>query len=278
MAGIGGFTPASPIWWVSRESALMLGGGRALLLQGLHPLAVAGFIDHSDYDTDPWGRLRRTMDAVWASVYGDPRRAEAIARRVQSVHRRVHGVLERPIGAFPAGTPYDARDPETLLWIHATIVDTALLMYRTYVRPMSRAEQEGYYEDSKLLATRMWGIPERHVPPTLADFRAYVRCMLDGDVLAVTPEARMLGRIVIDPPVPLPLRAAWQAVNLVTAGTLPPHVRQGYGFAWSPAHAVLLRASTRYVRRAVMPVLPDLLRALPDARRAERALRLPSAA
>ena len=267
--GAGNFTPDSTIWKVSRESALMLGGGRALLLQAAHPLALAGVMEHSGYEAGPWGRLERTMHAVWTAVYGEAEEAEAIGARVQAMHRHVNGRIKRRMGPFPAGTPYDAQDPELLMWVHGTIVDTALLMYRTYVGPLSPSEVESYYQDMKVLA-RLFGTPDDAIPDTHGDFVAWWRSMLDSPAICVTPEARELVSTVLRPPLPLPARPAWRVLNFATAGFLPRELREGYGFSWTPAHRALLAASAGTVKRTVMPLLPDLARGLPDARAAER--------
>lgn len=271
MTGAGGFTPDSTIWKVSREWVLMLGGGRALLLQAAHPLALAGVMDHSSYEAGPWKRLERTMHAVWTAVYGEPDEAEEVGRRVRAIHARVNGRLRNAMGPFPAGTPYDARDPELLMWVHATIVDTALLMYRTYVGPLSAAEREGYYQDMKALA-RLFGTPDEAIPETYGDFVAWWRSMLESEVICVTPEAREVAATVLKPPLPALARPAWEVVKFATAGFLPAELRRGYGFSWTPAHRAALAASAAGVRRAFLPLLPDLARALPGARVAEREL------
>ena len=274
MRGAAGFTPDSAIWRISREWALMLGGGRALMLQAAHPLALAGVIEHSDYEADVWGRLRSTMHYVWTAVYGDPEEAVRLRDRVQAIHRTVNGRIPRDMGPFPAGTPYSAEDPELLLWVHSTLVDTALLMYRNYVGPLSRAEAEAFWQDHRKLVEFI-GVPPERVPPTLADFEAYWRGMIDSEVICVTPEAIELARAtVMRPPLPFFLRPAWETVNFVSAGFLPAKLREAYGFRWTPAHRALLAGSAEYVRRAVVPLLPDLVRALPKAREAEAKLRL----
>jgi uncharacterized protein (DUF2236 family) len=271
MSGAGGFTPNSAIWKISREWVLMLGGGRALLLQAAHPLALAGIVGHSDYTAGPWARLERTMDAVWTAVYGDPAEAEKIGRRVRAIHGKVNGTLKRRMGPFPAGTRYDARDPELLMWVHATLVDTALLMYRTYVGPLSLDEQEAYYQDMKHLA-RLFGTPEEAIPPTYPDFAAWWREMLASDRICVTPEARDVAATVLRPPLPLVARPAWEVLNFASVGFLPSKLRRGYGFTWTPAHRALLAASAETVKRGLLPLLPDLVRALPGARSAERSM------
>jgi uncharacterized protein (DUF2236 family) len=270
VAGAGEFTPDSPIWRITREWALMLGGGRALLLQAAHPLALAGVIEHSDYERDVWGRLRSTMSYVWGVVYGSPEEAERLGQRVRAMHRNVHGTLPRAMGPFPKGTPYSAEDPQLLLWVQSTLVDTALLMYRTYVGALSVDDIEGFWQDHRRLIEFI-GVPEGQIPRTYADFQAYWRTMIDSDVICVTPEAMELARAtVMRPPLPAVLRPAWEAVNFISAGFLPAKLREGYGFKWTPAHRALLAGSAEYVKRAVVPLLPDLARALPAARRAER--------
>ena len=271
MSGAGGFTPESAIWRISREWMLMLGSGRALLLQAAHPLALAGILEHSDYTAGPWSRLERTMDAVWTAVYGDPADAQKVGRRVRAIHGKVNGRLSRQMGPFPAGTPYDARDPELLMWVHATLVDTALLMYRTYVGRLSPADEEAYYQDMKHLA-RLFGTPDEAIPPTYPDFVAWWRAMVASERIFVTPEAQDVAAMVLRPPLPPVLRPAWEVLNFASIGFLPHKIRRGYGFTWTAAHRALLAASAQAAKRTLVPALPDLLRALPGARSAERSL------
>ena len=169
--GSGYFSPDSMIWQISREQLLMLGGGRALLMQVAHPLVGAGVAEYSDYRESPWRRLERTMTSVWTVVYGSRAEAERVGARVQSMHKKVHGRLSQQTGPYPEGTLYSAGDPELLLWVHATLVDTALLVYETWVGPLSETEQRDYYEDMKILA-RVFGTPRAVIPETLGDFRA----------------------------------------------------------------------------------------------------------
>jgi uncharacterized protein (DUF2236 family) len=262
----GYFTPEDAIWRIGRELVLMLGGGRALLLQVAHPLVAAGVAEHSDYRENPWKRLEGTMNAIWAVVFGTRRQADEAAARVRAMHEKVHGTLAAPGGAFPAGTAYSALDPELLLWVHATLVDTALLVHDRWVRPLSEPEQAAYYDDMKTCA-RLFGTPTEVIPPTLGEFRDYMTEQLDSDEIAVTTTAREIARTVLHPPLPLPLRGAMEAVNLVTASLLPPRLRSEYGIAWDPARAALAAVSREWVRRVALPVLPDALRTVRGSRR-----------
>ncbi len=267
--GAGGyFDPDGMAWRVGREQALLLGGGRALLLQVAHPLVAAGVAQHSDYQVNPWRRLERTMSTVWTIVYGSRAQADHAAARVRALHERVQGRTSKAAGPFPAGTPYAAADPELLLWVHATLVDTALLVYTSWVRPLDDLEQRAYYEEMKVLAVLL-GTPPEIIPPTLEDFRVYMRERLASDEIAVTDAAREVARLVLRPPLPLALRPAADALGLVTVGLMPERLRQQYGFGWGRGRSALVAGSRHYVRRLVLPLVPDLARAVGVARRAE---------
>jgi len=264
----GYFAPDGVAWRVGRETALLLGGGRALLLQVAHPLVAAGVAAHSDYRENPWRRLEQTMSTVWSVVYGTRSEADAAIARVRAVHGRVRGRIAAPMGSFAEGTPYSALDPELVLWVHATLIDTALLVYRSWVGPLTDDEQRAYYEEMKAMAA-LFGTPQELIPPTLDDFRLYMREQLASDRISVTETAREIAATVLDPPLPLPLRPAMRALALITVGMLPPRLRIGYGFRWDGARAALVGVSRRWTRHVVMPLLPDLVRAVGASRRAE---------
>jgi uncharacterized protein (DUF2236 family) len=264
----GYFAPGGVAWRVGRETALLLGGGRALLLQIAHPLVAAGVAAHSDYHENPWRRLEQTMSTVWSIVYGTKSEADAALARVRKLHRRVHGQIAAPMGPFPEGTTYSALDPELLLWVHATLVDTALLVYRSWVGPLTDAEQRSYYEEMKTMAI-LFGTPQDLIPPTLDDFHLYMLERLESDAITVTETARDIAATVLRPPLPLLLQPAMRGLALVTVAMLPSRLRTDYGFRWDSARAALVGASRRWTRHVVMPLLPDLLRAVGASRRAE---------
>ena len=261
----GYFTPDDAIWRIGGELGMLLGGGRALLLQVAHPLVAVGVAEHSGYREDPWKRLAGTMNSVWAMVFGTRAQADRAAARVRAMHGKVSGTLAEPMGPFPAGTRYSALDPELLLWVHATLVDSALLVHSRWIGRLDLAEEEAYYEDAKTLA-RLFGTPLEVIPPTLADFRGYMEGMIEGDEICVTETAREIARTVLHPPLPLPLRPAVEAVNLVTASLMPPRLRRAYGLSWDPARAAVAAGSQHWVKRIAMPLLPDRFRRVPDAR------------
>ena len=261
----GYFDPDGAARRIARELALMLGGGRALLLQVAHPLVAAGVAEHSGYRENPWKRLEGTMNAVWAIVFGTRAQADRAARHVRAMHSRVQGRTAVDMGPFPAGTAYSAGDPELLLWVHATLVDTALLVHDSWVRPLSPGERSAYYEEMKT-AARLFGTPDAVIPPAFADFAVYMERMLDSPQLCVTPTARDIAHTVMHPPLPRVLRPAMEAANLVTAGLLPPRLRAEYGLSWDPARAALVSGSREWTRRVAMPLLPARLRTVPATR------------
>lgn len=262
------FGPESVTWRVNRQAVLLLGGGRALLLQVAHPSVGAGVEQHSGYREDPWGRLFRTLDVTGRIVFGDTETAAEASRQLAGVHRHVRGTVA---DGRTAGADYDAADHDLLLWVWATLVEGALLMYTRYVRPLKVADVERYYEEQKRFLVAC-GAPAETAPPTFPDFMAYVDHMVE-DVLEVTPAAREVAHSVLRPrQLPLPLRPVFDALNLATVGLLPANLRADYGLGWGPQRERLLAASTTVVRR-LMPVLPSLVREMPSARSANRRLR-----
>jgi uncharacterized protein (DUF2236 family) len=246
----GYFQDTSAIRRLGRESVLMLGGGRALLMQAAHPLVAAGVVDHSNYRADPWRRLARTMTALYTIVFGTRAEADRMGAIVQTVHRHVRG--ERN------GTAYSAGDPELMLWVHATLVDTGLAMYETYVGAVSPALAEEFYEQMKTVATVFGAPPDIH-PPTLDDFRAYQRHMLEHE-LRVGDDAREVARSILEPPVPAALRPAARGLVLQNIGLLPETLREQYGLRWTRTRRALFDASSRSARHVLVPLLPKPLR------------------
>jgi len=256
---------------VYRERAVALSGQRALLMQAAHPLAVHGLLAHTSALDEPYERLARTAQTMNTIAFGSRTDADRVTRRVRAMHRRVRGRLPERIGSYPAGTPYRADDPQLLLWVLFTLVDSALVVYGRYVRSLSRAEQAAFWEDYKLVG-RLFGLEAKDMPATLEDLDAYRVRMLDGDELLVTEWARRRARqIVLEPPVPLLARPLLETVNFVTIALLPDPIRKQYGFSALPPvvmRKALVAGGADYIKRAVIPFLPGRLRLVPGARAA----------
>jgi uncharacterized protein (DUF2236 family) len=265
----GYFTDQSMLRRVHRERALALAGPRALLMQAAHPLAVAGLLAHSTALDDPYGRLARTAEVMGTIGFGSRADADRVSARVRGLHRRVSGKLRQPVGPYPAGTPYRADDPELLLWVLFTLADSASVVYRKYVGGLSREAESRLWADYRVVGG-LFGLREGDMPADLAGLDRYRRQMLDGNSLHVSDWARERAReIVLSPPVPTAARPLLELANFVTIGLLPDRIRREYGFARLPPAFVrkaLVAGGAQYVRRAVLPVLPDRLRLVPAAR------------
>ncbi len=268
MAPAGYFTDDSMLRRVNRELAVGLAGPRSLLMQAAHPVAFAGFFEATTMLAEPYPRLERTARVLTAISFGTRAEADAATRPVRAIHRRVHGRLRTEAGRFPAGTPWRADDPELLLWIIATLVDSNLLVYQRYVGPLTRDEQEAYWQDFRVMA-KLFGLPKRETPKDIDAFEAYVAGVLASGDLHVGDKARELAiDIVMHPPVQPALRPVIGAVNQITVGLLPPNIRRMYGFGWDPVRGLAVRGGAEYLRRVVVPLLPERLRIAPSARAA----------
>jgi len=255
------FGPGSVSWRVDRELVVLAGGSCALLMQAAHPAVAAGVVEHSTYATDPLGRLLRTLESSFDVVFGSRSTAKAAIRRVNSIHRSVRGRM-------PGGTTaYSARDPEALLWVHATLVDTALRVYGRFVAPLSEADEQAYHRESGRVAM-MLGVPETLLPPTIGALRAWMSDRIADDTIHVTPQARRIAQTVLYPIAHVP-RVAWDAAHLISLSTLPSALRGPYGIAWSATRERGVERIARVARRT-LPFLPSVLRYAPQARAADR--------
>jgi uncharacterized protein (DUF2236 family) len=259
----GYFTPESVIRRVGNTPVTpFLGGGPAVLLQVAHPLVAAGVVRHSDYGRDLWRRLGRTLRALYLITFGTIAEADAAAEAVQAVHARVHGTTEVQLGRFPPGTRYSASEPDLMLWVHATLVTCSLAVYERFVQRLSREEEDRYYREMAVVA-RLFGTPGAVMPRSLAEFREYFATQVAGETITVTPPARDVAAVILDAPLPVPMRLFVPAHRLATAGLLPPRLRVEYGLRWSPLHELALPLAARSVRLATTPVLLTTSRLAP---------------
>jgi uncharacterized protein (DUF2236 family) len=250
----GYFAPQSPIRRVGHSPVVaLLGGGPAVLLQVAHPLVAAGVVEHSDYRAGLWGRLLGTMRALYLIVYGTRAEAERAGAGVRAVHERVQGRTRVQLGVFPAGTPYSASDPELMLWVHGTLVEVSLALYCRFVRRLSMDEQERYYREMALVA-RIFGTPAGVIPRRLGVFRDYFAAQLAASEISVTEPAREVAAVILEAPLPAPLRLLAPAHRLSSAGFLPPRLREEYALGWSPLHALAFPLAGQAIRVAASPL------------------------
>lgn len=265
---LGLYGPGSEAWALNREAMLLLGAGpRALLLQLAHPQVAAGVADHSDFRSDPWARLQGTLRSYLRIVYGTVTAARAEIRRLNELHRSI------------TGPTYRARDPELSLWVHATLVDSTIVVADTWLEPLSRERRARYYAET-LPIGRAFGIPPSLLPADLDAFEAYVAgAVSPGGPVHVGDTARDLAHAVLHPPLgPVlpalgwlpPLAYAWTLWPAV--GLLPPTVRAEYGLRWGPREE-LVSAWLVSAWRGWRALLPASFRQMPQALAADRRVR-----
>lgn len=237
------FPADSVIRRVNAEPALFLGAGRALLLQLAHPAVAQGVQDHSEFKNNPFKRLQGTLEATYAAVFGPADLAHAVGRRIQWIHD------------FVTGPAYRANDPDNLMWVHATLVETALGCYEDFAGRLSPSAAETYYREMMAVA-ELFGVPRSTQPPTLAEFRSYFDSTVAG--LEVTDVGRDLASFIVDPLLPLRLDVPFSPLlrlqRRMTLGRLPASLREQFGFAWTSADQRAYRASERRTRRLYQAV------------------------
>jgi uncharacterized protein (DUF2236 family) len=253
-ADVGLFGPRSLVWRVHRDRTFPLAGMRSLMVQALHPLAMAGVAQHSDWRRDPFGRLAATSGYVLSVTYGDTAAANASAARVRAVHTHVRGT------DGVTGLDYSAEDPELLLWVHAGMVDSIVHVVQRFGRGLDAVEADRYVAEMVPFAAIV-GVPAAQVPTSVQGLREYIESV---DLLQATPAARDAIGVVLDPPdLSDDLRELWHELGQVAIGTLPGWARSMYGFA-EPSAELMEREPVRQLIGAVdlmFESLPGVLEA-----------------
>ena len=249
------YGPDSVTWRVHADPAMALAGLRALLLQALHPLAMAGVAQHSDFRADPWGRLFRTAEYVAVTTFGTSTEARRAAARVRGIHRRLAGIEPE------SGRTYRVDDPELLRWVHCCEAESFLTTAVRCGLRLSPAEQDRYYEE-QLTAAELVGLDPRDVPSSVAGMAAYFTRMRPQ--LEVTAEARRAATFVLWPPMPAlvglgtPARPAWVALAGAAGAMLPRWARRMYRLPGLPTTDLAATAAGLAFRSGVLVVPPAL--------------------
>ena len=226
-----------PIRRVHGDASMFVGGLRALLLQSLHPLAMAGVAGHSDYRGDPWGRLQRTSTFLAVTTFGPADHAQRAVDQVRGIHRRVHGTA-------PDGRPYSASDPHLLEWVHIAEVDSFLLAHQRYgAKPLDQEGRDGYVADTARVASALGVLDpprtEQELRQRLADYRPE---------LTGTAAAREAARfLLLTPPLPLLARPPYAVLSSASVAMLPAWARLPLRLPYLPpleATAVRLAGGT----------------------------------
>lgn len=254
------FSPTSTSWKINRELASGLAGPRAVLMQISHPLIAAGVFEHSRYREHRFARLYRTSMAAAAITFGSRELALRTIDTINKRHETIHGALRAQSGIYPAGTRYDANDPQLKLWVLNTLTESTLLIYDRFVAPLSMREREEYYDESIAVA-RLFDIPDSMIPPTYADFTRYMSTMLTNGVISASDTAQRISRELFDPTFEGRLLFVGSAIGI---GLLPESLRTGLGFNWTGRHERWLQ-NVASVSRAVRGWMPATLCANPMA-------------
>lgn len=244
----GWFDDDAPIRRVHGDASMFIGGLRALLFQSLHPRAMAGVAQHSDYRNDPWGRLQRTADFLAATTFGPASEAERAVAIVHRVHRRV-------VGTTRYGEPYEANDPHLLRWVHIAELDSFLAAHDRFgAEPLRGAERDAYVADSAVVA-RALGVIDP--PTTEAGLREQIRAFRPE--LGSSREAREAARyLLVTPPLPIPGRAAYGLIAAAAVSLMPAWTRWPLRLPWLPvSEATLGRAVGDAVTRTLRWVVPS---------------------
>ncbi|HET6771231.1 MAG TPA: oxygenase MpaB family protein [Actinomycetota bacterium] len=254
------FGPDSASWQVHGETTVLFGGARALLMHAAHPLLIAAGRDTGFYKKNPWQRLERTLQLTYAITFGTVEEATTAVEHINDVHRSVRGLDE------VTGLTYDAFDPELLLWVHASLVDSALLFERLTVGRLGDEGRQRFHEEQMVVA-ELLGLPRDRIPPAVPALRGYIDEMVASGGLNVTDDARDFAGLFRDPP----REATWRPILRLVAwwafATLPPPIAEQYGMGRSFARATGLRASLTALR-VLRPALPARFRRILPAREA----------
>ncbi|MEO6238097.1 MAG: oxygenase MpaB family protein, partial [Vicinamibacterales bacterium] len=252
--------PDSTTWMINREMVVVAGWGRAILLQLAHPSVAAGVHGHSSFRgslRSSFRRLHSTVGAMLSLTFGDTERMITAAARVNAIHDRVRG-------HDGVGAAYSAHDPELQRWVHATLLESIPLTYELLVGPLTLRQRDRYCIEGAIMEPLL-GMPAGWLPRDSTELDVYMREMLAGGTIVVTATSRALARAVLYPPKWQLAYPAFRTMQLLTIGSLPPSIRQAYGFEWRDRE---VRAFARWTSllRTSLRLLPPLAREWPIAR------------
>jgi len=252
----GVFGPSSATWQLDREAVIFLGAGRALLLQLAHPWVAAAIAEHSNTLADPIGRFHRTFDIVFAMVFGSLDRALLSSRQLHRRHSMIVGAMPETVGPFAAGSRYCANDIPSLRWVHATLVETALMAHDLVLPPLSAEERERYWKESRTFGA-LFGLTGDDLAADWSGFSAYTAAMAQSDILTVSPAARAIAAQIFGGARPWLRPPRWY--RALTASLLPERLRAGFGFGLDERDQIAADRALKWIRR-IYPKLPDRLR------------------
>jgi uncharacterized protein (DUF2236 family) len=252
----GFFGPGSVTWRVNRESAVFLAAGRAALLQLAHPWVAVALSHHSTLLNDAVGRFHSTFRVIYTMLFGTRAQAIEAAKQLYQRHTSIRGELPHAIGTHSQGERYEANEIAALRWVYATLVDSAILAYEFVLPPLSAAEREQYYLESKRMAA-LFGIPAGDLPQDWVAFSRYTGEMFDSPRLGVDANALALGRSVMSGAGTWLQPPHWY--RAVTAFWMPPRLRIGFALPFRASEQQAVDQAARWLPR-LYPHIPEMLR------------------
>jgi uncharacterized protein (DUF2236 family) len=250
------FGPDSISWKINRESALFLAAGRAALLQLAHPWVAAAITEHSRTLSDPIGRFHHTFRVMFTMSFGSVEQALAAARHLHHRHQSIRGKLTETTGRFAQGTWYEANELSALCWVDATLIDNALLAYELVLPPLSAAEREQYYAESRRTAA-LFGISREYLPQDWSSFNLYMKSALQSDMLGVSVVTRQMAHQLRDGAGSKLRPPFWY--RALTTELLPPRFREEFQFTYGEPERHAAARALWWLRR-IYPRLPAALR------------------
>jgi uncharacterized protein (DUF2236 family) len=258
------FGPGTVTWRVMREPMLLLGASRALLMQVAHPLVAQGALDHSDFTADPVGRFQRTVAWVTSVVFGTEEEALAATRTVNRMHRKVEGTLpaDHATASWSAGAAYRARDPDLLLWVHATLVDSMLDTHDKLIGGLSQRQRDRFVREWDAVL-KIMGMASGTGWSGVAEMRGWIDSQIGSGVALPGAGSRSVAEVILVPRLGMrgPKGLA-ELTGFITAGLLPEVIRRHYRIRWSPAHEAAHQA-LRIWLRSTKTVFPRPMRVSP---------------
>ena len=242
------------------ERLALLGWSRAILLQMSHPLIAAGVAQHSTFRggaREAARRMHGTVGAMLALTFGEEPERSATLARIRGIHRTVTGTLPSSAGPFAAGTRYSAEDPELLLWVHATMLESIAMVYGLVVAPLPTEPLDRFCSESAPTLLALGGDPAT-VPRSWNALIEYMDDVRRSGALHVTPEGREIAEAVLSPRVAGLAVPGSAVTRLLTIGMLPPATREAYGFEWNSRRQKRLTLTIQALR-AVRRLTPDIL-------------------
>ncbi len=266
VAGI--FGPDSVTWRINRESALFLGAGRAALLQLAHPWVAVALYQHSSLLAKPIERFHNTFRIVFTMIFGSAPQAFRVARSLYQRHTGITGALPADVAAYAKGSRYEALHLPALLWVYATLIDSAIVAYQSVLPPLQDAELAAWYAESKILAG-LFGLAPEALPADWPSFQVYVREMSASQALGVDDRSRAMAHgIMTGAGSSIPVPRWYQAL---TAAWMPPRFRQEFALPFDSADQRRAQKAARLLPR-IYSKLPAFLRDVGPYREAQARL------